>query len=94
MQPVRSVSASQLPPEQLRVVLANYLALDRDRLRRLLVARLAAVALVVVIAETLAGVFPFAQWISLGVGLLPLAGIWAGRALAGLASFSTSGRGC
>jgi Flp pilus assembly protein TadB len=78
MQTVTSFRASDVQPDQLSRIMADYLALERARIvRRLLVRRFGLLALIVAVAG--AGFHwlpPFASWFSVGIFLVPPASAW------------------
>jgi hypothetical protein len=86
MQTITEFAASAVPPDRLRDILADYIALDRARsFRRLLVLRCGLLALLAsVIGGTLGGFSPFERWFAIAVFLVPPAWAWiAERRLAG-----------
>lgn len=80
MQTVTSFHASSVEPEQIRAIMADYLALERARVyRRLFVSRFALLALLfAVVGLGLHWLSPFALWSSLV--LCAIAPAWAGFA--------------
>lgn len=77
MQTVTSFSVSAMPREQLKAVLAAYLALDRARfLRRLLVRRCGMLGLLATLLGIVHGFSLLARVLMLGMCLLPPAWAW------------------
>jgi hypothetical protein len=77
MQTVTSFSASAMPPEQLKAVLAAHLALDRARFfRRLLVRRCGMLAWLATLLGIVHGFSLPARLIMFGMCLLPPAWAW------------------
>jgi hypothetical protein len=77
MQTVTSFSVSAMPREQLKAVLAAYLALDRARfLRRLLVRRCGMLALLATLLGIVQGLSLLARVLMLGICILPPAWAW------------------
>ena len=79
MHSVISFHASRLPPEQLGRLIRDYLALDRARiLRRLMVVRCGALALVATLLETAVhGFSPIARVLTVALCLIPPVWAWA-----------------
>jgi Flp pilus assembly protein TadB len=78
MHTVTSFPASTVDPEQLCGILADYLALEKARaFRRLLATRFGALALIAALAGAgLHWLSPFASWFTVGVLLVPPAWAW------------------
>jgi hypothetical protein len=78
MPPITSLSASSVPPADLKVILADYLALDRARIfRRLFVIRFGLLAVVAAIVSVAFPSLPaFARWFPPTMCLAPPLAAW------------------